>query len=59
VTTFGLRYWNGYFHFHVMWMSLTPPYGWNSSRMRNRYRDLDKALRHIDTKDTVVIIFPV
>jgi hypothetical protein len=57
--TWGLRYWNGHFHVHLMWMHWKTGY-WTSSRsmIRKEYHSLEAALKELDGITGVVMIFP-
>jgi hypothetical protein len=56
--TWGLRYYDGHFHLHLMWMHWRTGY-WTATRtVSRRYRTLDIALA--STRDIgAVMLFPV
>jgi hypothetical protein len=57
--TWGLRYYDGHFHLHLMWMHWKTGY-WTATRtVSRRYKTLDLALKTFEEIDGAVIIFPV
>lgn len=61
--TWGLRYYEGYFYAHLMWMHWNTKQ-WQASRslIRKRYRTLEQAIKSLESAngvDSVVMIFPV
>lgn len=59
-TTYGIRYYNGWFVVHIMWMDVFPPRQWRSSRfmISRRYKTVETALMTLEKADAVMI-FPV
>lgn len=59
-TTYGIRWYKGYFHIHLMWVNALPPHQWLSSRrmFRRHFLTLDRALNYLEKADAVMI-FPV
>jgi hypothetical protein len=59
MATFGIRWWDGYFWVHIMWMHWKTK-AWCSQRCqsRYRYRSLERALLSCQNAGAV-IIFPV
>lgn len=57
--TWGLRWWKGYYHLHIMWMQYSPPHHWRSTRLRDRYLSISSALNQLKDLDNQVMIFPV
>lgn len=58
--TWGLRWYQGYFHVHLMWMHWKTGQ-WTSSRsmVRQRYRKLEQALKAFEKIEGAVVIFGV
>ena len=58
--TWGLRWYQGYFHVHLMWQHWKTG-RWTSSRsmVRKRYRKLEQALKAFEKIESAVMIFPV
>lgn len=58
--TWGLRYWEGYFHVHLMWMHWRTGH-WLANRTvaHQRYKTLERALKAFEEVDGAVMIFPV
>lgn len=58
--TWGLRYYQGHFHLHLMWMQWRTGQ-WMSQRslIRAKYKTLDRALLELRSMVGTVMIFPV
>lgn len=58
--TWGLRWWQGFYHVHLMWMHWRTGH-WTASRsmVRKRYRSLERALKDFEKIEGAVIIFGV